>query len=128
MIQAFTGPSKLTVPQALFAEQTIRSLPEATRRSGGAYGLDTIVARVTSPDDLVLVGPQGEWFNRDLLSTAKFVRWVDGGYRKRNEALVQGADVLHAFLKEPTFYRSGEWMTVNIAKRAGVPVVVHLLP
>jgi hypothetical protein len=37
------------------------------------------------------------------------------------------ADLLVAFLKRSTFYRSGEWMTVNIAKRLGVPVDMNII-
>jgi hypothetical protein len=32
------------------------------------------------------------------------------------------ADELIAFLRSPTFYRSGEWMTTNIAKKLNIPI------
>lgn len=38
------------------------------------------------------------------------------------------ADELVAFVKRPTFYRSGTWMTINIARRAGIRVDMRVLP
>lgn len=129
MIQTFTGPSRLTPAQRDWCAADIRALPPAERRSGGAFGLDTLVARLTPPSKLTLVVPAEYHFNASLLGLgAKHVRHIEGGYRRRNEALVDGADVLYAYVKSPDFYRSGEWMTVNIAKRAGVRVELRVIP
>lgn len=82
--------------------------------------------------DVRLIYPEGMHWNyalrRDFDFGAGWISGVEGGYRKRNEALVAGADALHAFLRMPIFYRSGEWMTVNIARHADVEVVQHIIP
>lgn len=132
MIQAFTGPSNLTAVQELWCQdELMRIEPAATRRSGAAHGLDTLVALEYPADQVHLFVPAGEWFNEDLLRQEAFgtkIDYINGGYRPRNEFLVAGADELHAFIKRLEFYRSGEWMTVNIARRLNVPVQFHLLP
>jgi hypothetical protein len=71
---------------------------------------------------------------------------VAGAYRLRNNWMIRGADLtmdgafgvdaeaarpadrLHAFVKDEDFYRSGEWMTINIARKAGVEIVKDVLP
>lgn len=132
MIQAFTGPSSLTSAQELWCiEELGRIAPGEIRRSGAAHGLDTLVALEYPADQVHLFVPVGEWFNERLLCEEAFgmkIDYITGGYRTRNEFLVAGADELHAFVKRMDFYRSGEWMTVNIAKRLNVPVQFHLLP
>ena len=58
--------------------------------------------------------------------------WCDGDqilpeqeYRERNQAIVDVADVLVAAPhQDQEVLRSGTWMTVRMARRAGVPVVV----
>jgi hypothetical protein len=129
MIESFTGPSRLTPTQERFCRAHVHATDTgAWRRSGGAFGLDTIVAEETPVERLHLFLPQGKWWNRDLFDGHQRATFVPGGYRKRNEALVEGSDRLYAFLKSPTFYRSGEWMTVNIAKRMGVEIIMVGLP
>lgn len=129
MLFSFTGPSTLTAEQESWCIQDLLNFSPSKRRSGGAFGLDTIVAEQTHPDDLTLVLPMGMRFNGMLLHLgASETIWVPGGYRRRNEALVAGTDMLFAYLKSGEFYRSGEWMTVNIAKRLGVPVEFRLIP
>jgi hypothetical protein len=66
-------------------------------------------------------------------------------YRARNEYMVTGqppspdrgsqimrlldpTDVLEAFVFRPTFYRSGEWMTINIAKKYHIQVNTYIIP
>lgn len=79
------------------------------------------------PCDLYL--PIGSYYNTDLLGHANVrqIHQVPDGYRKRNEALVRGSTYLHAFLFSPTFYRSGEWMTVNIAAKMGIPTKFYII-
>lgn len=132
---AFTGPSHLSAYQAATARRVLRGLQSpsslVTWRSGGAYGLDTLVVEEAGPNvDVCMFVPVGYRYNTSLLTAFDVADtvYVEGGYRARNEALVKDADILHAFLWRDTFYRSGEWMTVNIARRAGIPVDIHLLP
>lgn len=136
MIAAFTGPSGLSPIEEVFCRATLRQLRRLnggieTWRSGGAYGLDTLVVEESGcQQDVHLIYPDGLRWNTGLLLKYDFgdlVTAVGGGYRRRNEILVEGADVLHAFLFAPTFYRSGEWMTVNIAARAGVEVRRYII-
>jgi hypothetical protein len=49
-------------------------------------------------------------------------------YRQRNAMMVSYCDELVAFLWRNVFYRSGEWMTLNIAEGMEVDVTRHLLP
>lgn len=65
----------------------------------------------------------------ELAPRAKVIRCPKGRepYRVRNTMMVTGADKLVAFVKQPTFYRSGEWMTVNIARRLGIEVDLYVI-
>lgn len=129
MIQSFTGPSRLTPAQETWCRDKLAQIyPGHTRRSGAALGLDTVVALEYPADRLHLFVPKGKLFNDSLLNLGAKVDFINGGYRTRNMFLVAGSDELHAFVRAMTFYRSGEWMTVNIAKRLNVPVQFHLLP
>jgi hypothetical protein len=49
-------------------------------------------------------------------------------YRQRNHDIVRAVEVLWAFPEGPewSYRRSGAWMTVRIARKAGVPVIVVL--
>jgi hypothetical protein len=52
-------------------------------------------------------------------------------YRDRNQRIVDMSDRLIAFPayaeNHPKSLRSGTWMTVRIAQRAGIPVAIHIL-
>jgi hypothetical protein len=110
-----------------------------TWRSGCAYGLDTIAARqaiLSGVSNVELYVPHARYNNHlvtELANRAKVIvcQTSPEPYRTRNEWMLEGkgmgvaykrADKLVAFLKSDNFYRSGEWMTVNIANRLGVPV------
>ena len=134
---AFTGPSSLSILDGEEARcrAILRDLRRraglVTWRSGGAFGLDTLVVEESgAQQDVHLIYPDGERWNEALLDEYDFmglVTPVPGGYRRRNEVLVTGADHLHAFVRSLTFYRSGEWMTINIARRLGVEHTLHLI-
>ena len=142
---SFTGPTSFLDERAAFQRcaRVIEALPNgATIRSGGAHGLDTMVFRIaagTRPDLFrVLVAPAAPFNSEVCLRLAHQVLVPPEAelleenqarqYRMRNERLVDGSDELKAFLKQATFYRSGEWMTVNIALRTNVPVEYHVGP
>lgn len=128
MIVAFTGPTKLSREQELVVVRELDVIDEkyGIWRSGCAFGVDTIAAHQAALDDraIELFVPQGshnEGLVEELRAYSRVI-WCHGDYRTRNEMMVLGSDLLIAVLKSDKFYRSGEWMTVNIAKRAGVPV------
>lgn len=132
---AFTGPSHLSRLEEAWCRASLRDLRRheglVTWRSGGAYGLDTLVVEESGVNqDIKLIYPADQHFNRALLEEWDFTEAiaVPGSYRDRNEVLVRGAFALHAYLRSATFYRSGEWMTVNIARRLHVPTEFHVIP
>lgn len=151
MITAVTGPSQLTPTQRRYAAERLAALLGTdTLRSGCAFGIDTVAAyvAVAAGYDLELFVPfarhNGTLVNR-LAVESRVIRLpkLGGGpaneYRHRNSWMIKGhsassyslilpADRLHAFVLRPTFYRSGEWMTINIAERAGIDVILEVLP
>ena len=142
-VRAFTGPSTLTEDQKRFVQDQVAELPHVDEvRTGGAHGVDTEAALVSvrwlqDATRHVLYLPNADFNERVLalgfLPNVAIVR-VPGGpersaaYRARNRAMVDGATELVAFVREPEFYRSGEWMTINLARKAGIPVIVIELP
>ena len=142
MIVAFTGPSHLNREQELSVVARMESLAYEhsdgldTWRSGCAYGVDTIAARqailsgILGVELFVPAAPHNDKLVEELADRARIVRLPSGQadpYRRRNEAMILSASLLVAFLKRPTFYRSGEWMTVNIAHKFGVQVEINLI-
>lgn len=109
--------------------------------NGGAIGFDVEAAervllfRREHPDArLVLLLPcknqDEKWSNEQkaryhrICEAADDVRYIRGEYtsscmRERNEALVNGADMLIAYLSH---WRSGAAQTVSFAKKKGIPV------
>jgi hypothetical protein len=155
MITAYTGPSSLHPNQRRYAvERMAALLGNTAARSGCAYGLDTAAAytAVAVGADLELFVPFAP-HNGTLVSglaraedvhVIHIPKWPGHAktadqYRRRNNWMILGnsanehgiivpCDRLHAFVLRPTFYRSGEWMTINIAKRAGIDVILEGLP
>lgn len=144
LITAVTGPSHLAPSQRRYAAERLAALLNTdVLRSGCAFGLDTVAAYVAlaAGYDLQLFVPAGR-HNAALVAglgradDIQVIRvpQVPGGpaaqYRTRNLWLISRppADRLHAFVFRPTFYRSGEWMTINIAEKAGIDVIIEVLP
>ena len=128
MIRAFTGPSRLGQRQARFVWETVRSLVPADEvRTGGAYGADTeaaIASYAHLPDARHVIYLPAATYNEEVrhIPGVEFVLCDVGptaavSYRLRNQAMLEGVDELVAFVTAPTFYRSGEWMTINIARK-----------
>jgi hypothetical protein len=144
IIRAFTGPTVLTENQVEFIEAAILDLdgyPDEVR-TGCAYGVDTIAANVQwfefpHARHKFYVPAAGynerlvEWFephgNTEIIRCPSRESQTNA-YRRRNEMMVHGATELIAFIHQPKFYRSGEWMTINIAKKANVFVYSFVLP
>jgi hypothetical protein len=137
---AFTGPTDLTSEErvALACEFRLLPVPEEVT-TGGAPGLDMLAAetlcylypyichRIVYP-----VSPYARQEVGDLAARFPSLVLVEAPsgkepYRDRNERMLDFADELIAVLRSDTFYRSGEWMTVNIAKRRGIPVAIYNL-
>lgn len=151
MITAVTGPSQLARTQRRYAVERLAALLNTdVLRSGCAFGLDTAAAyvAVAAGYDLELFVPAAR-HNAALVSglgraeDVRVIRVPKSGhsppiqYRNRNKLMIKGdgsdgriqpADRLHAFVLRPTFYRSGEWMTINIAEKAGIDVILEVLP
>lgn len=141
MIRAFTGPTKLTPRQQRWAGLRMLSCqpPADVWRSGCAYGVDTLAAwlALAVKADLELYIPfaahNGSLVNRLAVEATHVIHCPRsptnaGAYRNRNTKMVEGADHLLAFVWDDQFYRSGEWMTINIARKLGVPVDLAIIP
>lgn len=137
---SFTGPTRLTQTQVEFVAARVRALPPPDEvTTGGAPGVDMLVANVAlsawpSAVHRVIVpappAPHAEAAVTALVARGAYVIVAPAGrepYRLRNEELVAHGDLV-AFVRRATFYRSGEWMTVNIARALGVPVQLEVLP
>jgi predicted Rossmann fold nucleotide-binding protein DprA/Smf involved in DNA uptake len=142
MIVAFTGPSELTRQQEFPVVERLeqqdyqeRNATLDTWRSGCAHGVDTIAARQAIMGDVLIVelyvpaAPHNADLVEELAPRATIIRCPSGNepYRIRNNLMVEGADLLIAFVRSEHFYRSGEWMTINIARKLGVPVDVTVI-
>lgn len=144
MIVAFTGPSHLTDIQERHVQMRMSIMEAPTVvRTGAAMGADTVAALQAVSlwpqiDHVVFVphAPHNPHILPILHGKARAFKAYacpEGSspalsYRKRNELMVTDCDLLVAFLTSPTFYRSGEWMTVNIAKKLGVDISYYILP
>jgi predicted Rossmann fold nucleotide-binding protein DprA/Smf involved in DNA uptake len=143
VIRAFTGPSSLTHEQTVWVARRILVEPVAdTWRSGAAYGIDSVAAylAVAMGAELELFVPAAKHNEElvDTLITRNGVLVIRCGskhsqsetYRRRNKLMVKGSDHLLAFVKfeKTEWYRSGEWMTINIARKLGIPVKVVPIP
>jgi predicted Rossmann fold nucleotide-binding protein DprA/Smf involved in DNA uptake len=133
---AFTGPSSLFPRQVEAVTARLEKIvePYDPWRSGCAYGVDTLAAyHALTAESLgielyVPAAPHNEELVSELDGIARIIHC--GGkdpYRRRNERMVKGADLLIAFVKGEKFYRSGEWMTVNIARKMGVEVDLNVI-
>lgn len=137
MIVAFTGPEKPIAPARRTVVAAVnRELPpydeyELELRTGAAHGIDSIaffvgIGLFPRATQHVFV-PQGLRYNQDLVGYAREqqcnITGVPGGYLKRDDALVEGADLLLAFPE--TMHeklRSGTWATIRRAWKRDIEV------
>jgi hypothetical protein len=141
MIRSYTGPSSLTFQQKRQVALDILRRPIKggdVWRSGCAYGVDSIVAYLTCVVDVELelfIPAAGhnytmvEELRPGALQTiyAPQRRNPAESYRIRNQMMVRDSGELMAFVFDEQFYRSGEWMTINIAKKLGVPYWIRVI-
>jgi hypothetical protein len=106
-------------------------------RTGMADGVDTVAALIsmrTLPTARHTLYQPHARHNAQLPTrlpdNIEIVACPDGPepYRIRNRMMVEGADELIAFVRSHTFYRSGEWMTINLAKAHRVRIEMALIP
>lgn len=148
MIRAFTGPTKMTDDQVEWVEGEIIALPDEPDevRTGCAPGLDTIAAHMQYaeyPNAWHRLFVPSAYHNEkivhylDQFETVEVIRCPRRSqrataYRQRNNMMCCYEDVpattLEAFVFSPDFYRSGEWMTINIAIYYGIEVNKHVIP
>lgn len=104
--------------------------------TGAAEGIDTLAAHI----GLEVWGlqrtlhrvciPAGVYYHPCWEDPPSFyvVERVTGGYMKRNDRLVDHADVLLAFPRNRNEYlRSGTWATVRRARKRGIEVRIYPL-
>jgi hypothetical protein len=140
---SFTGPTRLTLAETALAARVVAALDDPTEiTTGAAAGWDCTVALAALaawPGALHRVICPGASYDRmgvdGLIQAAKRLRpagfevinmppmgTVAASYRGRNARLIEHGDVLVAAVAHLAYYRSGEWMTINLAKRARVTV------
>ena len=149
MRYSFTGPSLLDTLGRNLAHDVVAGLEDVEEiTTGAARGWDMAVAFAAIelwPSALHRVICPGASFARQELAwlverainlrverfqQISLAEELSAGlaYRRRNEQLVEHADVLVAGVHSTRFYRSGEWMTINIAKKRRVPVRFEVVP
>jgi hypothetical protein len=135
----FTGARDITESEALRVIQAVFALPEHTRIiSGGALGVDTVAA-------LAVVMSQTHRMLHVVLpctTEPRDVGWLEAAstwermppgttFKQRDARMVEVGDRVIAFPlypeNDPRSKRSGTWMTVRLANRAGKPVKIHVL-
>lgn len=140
---AFTGPSKLSPSETKHAAAVVTALDEPTEiTTGAAAGWDMAIAEAAievwplvhhrvvcpgAPYDRIgldrLIRRAGELrLERFTVVNLPADLTAAGSYRVRNVVLLDYADVLSAAVRNLDYYRSGEWMTVNLAKKRGRPI------
>ena len=133
----FTGTRSITLADMPIIRQIVTALPDnAHVITGACIGVDAAVARVARqrglhvhtvvPADRSRVDPH--W--RDYCTT--FEEMPPGtDYRARNTRIVELSTDIIAIADraedDPKSRRSGTWMTVRIARKAGKPVDEHVL-
>lgn len=149
MRYAFTGPARLSDADRAQARSAVAALSDGTEFTTGACsGWDVTCAalalelwpaarhRIVCPADsydeagVVTLARLASHYAAEAFTVIRLARLDPAAdpYRARNEVLVSHGDLLVAGVRSPRFYRSGEWMTVNIAHRAAVPVRLIELP
>lgn len=140
-IYGFTGSRYLDLTHhALLDEVLTAHLDGDVYITGGAVGVDTYVLRkmaawLPEATHRVYLPEHGPDWDNSFLELADEVTRVPDTmrhpHRSRNAAIVADADVLLAFPLHAESHgqsrRSGTWMTVNLARKADVEVIITVL-
>jgi hypothetical protein len=137
----FTGSRYLNPTHHLALDEVLFAYLGAEEyTTGGAVGVDTYVLRrlkILAPEALHRVclpehGP--DWDNEYLKLADEVIRVPDTmnhAHRSRNKAIIAHSDVMLAFPLHPESHdqskRSGTWMTIRMAQKAGVKVDITVL-
>lgn len=140
-----TGSRSIENVDFLCIERIIRSLsPGDTVVQGACRGVDAaaaycVVLRNHYAETFgalnlhtVVPGPRA-WVARDFLTWDGTFEYMPEGtdYRARNLRILEQVDRLIAFPlyreDDPGSTRSGSWMTIRMARDAGIPVEIHVL-
>ena len=143
---AFTGPTSITFADRDLVTKLVGALESPTKIiTGCAIGWDTAVALAAASiygDDVehCLYVPGARWHNKHIAGAIReygveptVIQCPDKNsaaetYRHRNERMVDDCQRLVAGVRSKQFYRSGEWMTINIARsRRAIPIQLVLL-
>lgn len=128
---AFTGPSSISAQNVEQVRYVVDRLDADEYMSGCAFGVDSVAALAvveSHPGKKLILAVPAAHHNVDLVKQLRSepnveVHQVDGNYARpggaymaRNDFMVEWCTELQAFLRRGSFYRSGEWATVNRAE------------
>lgn len=138
MIFTFTGPRALTERQASYVRQSVRGLlkPGDIAVVGVCVGTDALIAHTAYaipgvhvhavvPANRSQIDP--DW--RKYCDTSEEMPPSEDPYRDRNKRMVDIGNSLVGYPARPEKEspRSGTWMTIRLARKAGKPTEVHIL-
>lgn len=133
----FTGTQDLRPSEIPMLQTVLDALPEEdTLVTGACVGVDAQIARLGTamgwtvytivPANRSKVDPFWRLHCQACEEMPMFT-----SYRDRNQRIVDLSDHLIAFPAYPEDHarstRSGTWMTIRMAQRAGIPVTIHVL-
>lgn len=133
----FTGTRNVPTAMLPRIRRIVEALPEGTGVvTGGCVGVDAIVARVANQRGLhvhTVLPADRSRVDRAWADHCSTYEEMPAGtdYRARNTRIVELSDEIIAIPEapehDPRSRRSGTWMTVRIARRAGKPVQEKVL-
>ena len=139
-VLGLTGTRVLTPARQRLVADLLADVRADRYVTGGAVGFDAFAGRL-----LALRWPQAEhvvvvpafrgqvqpWWEEFVGRVTLEVMPAGSTFRDRNAAIVDSCDELVAFPThpeaDPRAKRSGTWQTVRLARRAALPVRVHVL-
>ena len=134
---SFSGPTEVNALEEAYIAKVVHDLEADEFNSGGAFGVDSKAALYAwafhREAKHRLIVPKGCWHNEKLVEILSkhpsiTVEYVEGGYMRRNDRLVEACTRLVALPRTSREeLRSGTWATIRRARKAGVPVDIYPL-